>query len=337
MDLRRLRTFVAVAELGTVSKAALHLRIGQPALSRQISDLQRELGLRLFDRVGRGLVLTAEGEQFLGDCRAVLGHVDVLGERVELLRRGDRGVLKVAAPPQTIESVLSTFLPRYAERFPNVHVKLTEALGRDQTPMLERGEVHVGIRHDPGDPRFASLVLPADEVLAACTPSLELGHAGMIDIGRLAAYPLLLLDSGYSVRRLFNAACRLADVEPNIVLESRAPHTLLALAEAGQGVAIIPSLLRTDWHTLRIVRVTHRRKPLRERFAIQWDKRRPMPPYGENFCQALAEYMRQILPITRPSIGKSAAARKQAAAQKRRAAPNFTRLRSSREDGRQIV
>jgi DNA-binding transcriptional LysR family regulator len=203
--------------------------------------------------------------------------------------------------------------------------------------MLERGEVHVGIRHDPGDPRFASLVLPADEVLAACTPSLELGHAGMIDIGRLAAYPLLLLDSGYSVRRLFNAACRLADVEPSIVLESRAPHTLLALAEAGQGVAIIPSLLRTDWHTLRIVRVTHRRKPLRERFAIQWDKRRPMPPYGENFCQALAEYMRQILPITRPSIGKSAAARKQAAAQKRRAAPNFTRLRSSREDGRQIV
>jgi LysR family transcriptional regulator, nitrogen assimilation regulatory protein len=308
MDLRRLRTFVAVAELGTVSKAALRLRIGQPALSRQISDLQRELGLRLFDRVGRGLVLTAEGEQLLGGCRAVLGQIDVLGERVELLRRGDRGVLKLAAPPQTIESVLSTFLPRYAERFPNVHVKLTEALGRDQTPMLERGEVHIGIRHDPGDRRFESLVLPADEVLAACTPSLELGHAGTIDIGRLASYPLLLLDS---IRRLFDAACRLADVEPNIVLESRAPHTLLTLAEVGQGVAIIPSVLRTDRHALRIVRVTHRRKPVRERYAIQWDKRRPMPPYAGSFCEALAEYMRQILPITRPSIDQSAAARKQ--------------------------
>src|ERR1700730_11531487 len=81
MDLRRLRTFVAVAELGTVSKAALRLRIGQPALSRQISDLQKELGLRLFDRVGRGLVLTAEGEQFLEDCRGALGHIDSLGER----------------------------------------------------------------------------------------------------------------------------------------------------------------------------------------------------------------------------------------------------------------
>jgi DNA-binding transcriptional LysR family regulator len=131
MDLRRLRTFVAVAELGTVSKAALRLRITQPALSRQLMDLQQELRLKLFHRVGRGLVLTAEGEQFLGDSRGVLAHFDALSERVEVLQRGDRGVLKVAAPPQTIESVLSTFLPRYAERFPNVHVKLHEALGRE--------------------------------------------------------------------------------------------------------------------------------------------------------------------------------------------------------------
>ena len=318
MELRRLRTFVAVAELGTVSKAALRLRITQPALSRQIMDLQQELRLRLFDRVGRRLVLTAEGEQFLGDCRAILGHIDALGERVDLLRRGDRGVLKVAAPPHTIESVLSTFLSRYAERFPNVHVKLTEALGRDQTAMVERGEVHVGIRHEPGDRRFESLVLPPDEVLAACTPSVELGHAGTIDIIRLASYPLLLLESGYSIRRLFNAACRLADVEPNVLLESRAPHTLLALAEAGQGVAIIPSLLRTDRYKLRIVGVTHRRKRIRERFAIQWDKRRPMPPYAESFCQALAEYMREALPITQPSESKMAASRKQPAVRKSR-------------------
>jgi len=311
MDLRRLRTFVAVAELGTVSKAALRLRITQPALSRQIMDLQQELRLKLFDRVGRGLVLTAEGEQFLGDCRGVLAHIDALGERVEVLRRGDRGVLKVAAPPHTIESVLSKFLPRYAERFPNVHVKLSEALGREQTAMLERGEVHIGIRHDQGDPRFGSLVLPPDEVLAACATSLELGQAGHVDIGRLASYPLLLLDSGYSIRRLFDAACRLADVEPNLLLESRAPHTLLALAEAGQGVAIITSLLRTDRYNLRIVRVTHHRKPIRERFAIQWDKRRPMPPYVESFCEALADYVRELSPITHPTESKIGDARKQ--------------------------
>ncbi|HEY7247258.1 MAG TPA: LysR family transcriptional regulator [Xanthobacteraceae bacterium] len=316
MDLKRLRTFVTVAELGTVSKAALRLRIGQPALSRQLSDLQQELGLRLFDRVGRGLVLTAGGEQFLAECRRAFAHIDTLRERAEVLRRGDRGILKVAAPPHTIESILLIFLPRYAERFPNVHVKLSEALGAEQTPMLERGEVHIGIRHDQGDPRFESRELPADEVLAAFAPSLETSRPGVIDVGRLASYPLLLPDSGYSIRRLFDAACRLADIEPNILLESRAPHTLLALAEAGQGVAVITSLLRTDRYNLRIARVTHGRKPIRERFAIQWDKRRPLPPYAVSFCDALEAYMREVLPITHPPDGKIGRSRKQFAAGK---------------------
>jgi DNA-binding transcriptional LysR family regulator len=302
MDLKRLRTFVVVAELGTVSKAALRLRISQSALSRQIGDLESECGFKLFDRIGRRLFLTTRGEQLLGDCRGVLGQLASLGERIELLKRGDSGVLKVAAPPQTIESVLSGFLPHYAKRFPNVRVKLTEALGMDQVPLLERGEVHVGIRHDQGvNPWFESVVLPSDDVLAACVASLKLGRQGMIDIVALAPHPLLLLDAGYSVRRLFNAACRIADVEPNILLESRAPHTLLALAEAGQGVAIVPSVLRADRYKLRITRVTHRGEPLRDRYVIQWDKRRPMPSYGEGFCEALAAYMRDILPITRPS------------------------------------
>ncbi len=83
---------------------------------------------------------------------------------------------------------------------------------------------------------------------------------------------------------------------------------MLALAEAGQGVAIIPSLLPTDRYALRIVRVTHRRKPVRERFAIQWDMRRPMPPYAEGFCDALAKYMRELLPITHPTESRKAAA-----------------------------
>src|SRR5262245_34717683 len=87
MDLRRIRTFVTVAELGTVSKAAVRLRVAQPALSRQISELEQELGLKLFDRVGRRLVLTGEGEQLLGDCRGLLGYASAVGERAQLLRR----------------------------------------------------------------------------------------------------------------------------------------------------------------------------------------------------------------------------------------------------------
>src|SRR5215510_12574330 len=97
MDLRRLRTFVTVAEQGSVSKAALRLHISQPGLSRQIQELQQELGLPLFERIGRRLVLTAEGEQLLGSCRVLLGQASSLSEQAQMLKRGDAGTLKVAA------------------------------------------------------------------------------------------------------------------------------------------------------------------------------------------------------------------------------------------------
>src|SRR5690349_9427309 len=138
MDLKRIRTFVTVAEQGSVSRAALRLHISQPGLSRQLQELQQELGLRLFDRVGRRLVLTSEGEQLLSGCRNLLGHASALSEQARLLKRGDAGSLILAASPIQIESALSTFLPRYAERYPNVQVKLIESPGINTLALLER-------------------------------------------------------------------------------------------------------------------------------------------------------------------------------------------------------
>ncbi len=305
MDLRRVRTFVTVAQLGTVSKAAQQLHIAQPALSRQISDLERELGLRLFDRVGRRLLLTSEGEQFLGDCRGLLNYATAISERAQLLRTGDTGTLIVAASPQHIESVLSQFLHRYAQRFPNVEVKVIEAAGHESLAMLERGEIHLAqnLLHaiEPDDPRFASLPFGSVELLAASQPSLVLARGTAIEISQLTALPLLLLNSDYMVRRAFDAACRLAGITPNIRLSSRAPHTVLALAEAGHGVAIIPSQLQADRYHLRILRIVYRGKPLREPLAMLSDRRRPLPRYAVAYCEMLREYAREIFPITRPS------------------------------------
>jgi DNA-binding transcriptional LysR family regulator len=305
---------VTVAELGTVSKAALRLRIAQPALSRQISALEQELGLKLFDRIGRRLVLTGEGEQLLSDCHGLLSYAGALGERAQLLRRGDTGVLKVAASPQFIEGAISNFLSRFEKRYPNVELKLIEAIGTDVLTMLERGEVHLGqqLVHavEPGDQRFASHPLAPVDLLAACHPSLAPGTGRSIEISRLAQHPLLLLDGGFIFRRTFDAACRLAGLKPNVRFESQAPHTLLAMAEDGHGIAIIPSTLRTQRYKLRIVGVTYRGKALREPLTMYWDKRRPLPRYAAAFCEMLAEYVREVFPITRPSESRQATRRR---------------------------
>jgi DNA-binding transcriptional LysR family regulator len=306
MDLRHARTFVTVAELGTVSKAAARLHIAQPALSRQIGNLEEDLGLKLFDRVGRRLVLTGAGEQLLGDCRGLLSYASAIGERAQLLRRGDAGTLKVAASTQFIEAVMSDFLRRYAQRYPDVQVKLTEAVAwSDTLGMLERGEIHIGqnlLRAvPPGDPRFAAHALEEVDLLAAWRGPLALGKNGAVEIAGLAPHPLLLLDTSFVSRRAFDATCRLAGAGPNVVFESRTPHTLLAMAEKGHGVAIVPSAVRIDRYSLRIVRVIYRRRPLREPLALFWDKRRPLPQYGASFCAMLAEHVREVFPISRPS------------------------------------
>jgi len=302
MNFRHVRTFVTVAEEGTVSKAALRLRVAQPALSRQINDLEVELGLRLFDRVRKRLVLTGEGDRLLAECRNILSAVDALSARAQLLRRPDAGVLKVAATPQMIDGVFSTFLHRYATRFPNVQIKLSEAVGPDLFAKLERGELQLGISSLQAIPaqnhEFESFPLPPIEFLAAGHASLQLGSAGNIEIARLAPHPLLLLESSFVVRNTFDAACRLAGLKPQIFIESRTPHTLLALAEAGHGVAIVPSVLPTHRYRLRIARITHQRKPLREPLTVLWDRRRVLPPYAKEFCEFLNAYMREVFPIS---------------------------------------
>lgn len=306
MDLRRTRTFVVVADLGSVSKAALRLRIAQPALSRHIGELEHEVGFKLFDRVGRRLVLTGEGEQLLKDCRSLLNHASALDERAQLLRRGDTGVLKVAASPQFIDGVVSDFLPRYKRRYPDVEVRLIEAMGGTTVmEMLERGEVHIGqnLVHavQPDDRRFVSHPLEPVDLLAASHPSLKLGKGGKIEIDALRPHPLLVLDNAFIFRRTFDAACRLAGFEPNIRFESRGPHTLLAMAESGNGVAIVPSSLRTSRYAVRVVGVTYQGQMLREPLTMFWDKRRRLPHYATGFCEMLSEYVRQIFPISGPS------------------------------------
>jgi DNA-binding transcriptional LysR family regulator len=302
MDLRHIRTFVTVAEVGTVSKAAERLHVAQPALSRQIANLEDEFGLKLFDRVGRRLVLTSDGEQLLNDCRGLLNYARALGEQAQVLRRGDVGVLRVSASPHLIEGIFPDFLRHYAARYPNVQVRLVDAAaGGEAFAMLERGEVHLVqtvVRAIGADEqRFASHPLAPMEMLAACHPKLRLGSDGAVEISGLAPHPLLQATPDFAMRRNFDAACRLAGFTPNNVLECRAPHGLLAMAEAGHGVAIIPSALRIRRYRVRVLRVTYRGKPLNEPLTVLSDKRRPLPAYAKVFCEMLAEHVRKGFPL----------------------------------------
>ena len=310
MDLRRLRTFVTVAEHGTVSKAAQMLRITQPALSRQIGALEDELGFQLFRRAGRRLKLTASGEQLVSDSRSLLSHADTLNERAQALRRGDLDAITVVGSPLTIGTLFPTFFPRHAEEAPGVQLNVIEAEAARHFEMLERGEASFSVNVindlEVDGNRFGCQVLPRFHVMAACAPDFPVEQGETIDIRRLVQHPLLALNRTYSTRNVFDAACRLAGLRVDMRVESAAVHALMDFAEAGHGIAIIPSIMRIDQRTLRVMRVTHRGEALQISLAVLWDKRRTLPRHAKAFSGLLAEHVRQTFPPIRPKAENGA-------------------------------
>jgi DNA-binding transcriptional LysR family regulator len=299
MDLKHLRTFVAVAENGTVSRAAARLAIAQPALSRQIIDLEAELGITLFDRVSRRLKLTCEGEQLLARSRALLGYASSLADHAQALKHGDSGVLNVVASPQMIENVFSSFLRHYAKRYPGVRIQLIEGFGDNVLTMVERGDAQFGVIVNEAVPsgaeHFGAKLLVPLTYVAAHIASLAPGRGPDIEIRNLAPLRLLVLDSRHLHRKTFDAACRIARTKPNVVFECSSPHTLLSLAEAGHGIAIVPSNVLLQRYALKALRITHQRRALSAPLSLFWDRRRVLPRYADDFGEMLADHAKHVI------------------------------------------
>ena len=296
MELRHLRYFVRVAEHGSVSRAARHIHVSQPALSRQIQDLEAELGIRLFDRVGRRIELTAEGEDLMRLSRDVLAQAESVRERARALAGGFVGVLRVGATAQSTQSILAGFLARYRRVRPGIEIQLVEEGGVKLLDLVEQGAVHLAISAVLGGARLKSRPLFPIRVLAVVAPRHRWKRRRTIEVVELANEPLLLLRSDFGTRRLFDAACGIAQVRPRIVLESSDPHSLVALAEAGHGVAVVPSTVRLFSQKVQVLAVVQKREPLGTWGAVVWDPRRSLPIHASTFVDQLSAYVRGAFP-----------------------------------------
>src|SRR5467141_652756 len=145
MDLRWVAHFVAIAEAGSMALAARRLHVSQPALSRQIRELERFLGLQLFDRIGRRIALAADGREILARSRRLLAEAESLRERGVALGGGKGGVLRVGATPQFLEAAMPQVLTWYRRRHPEVEIRLVEGGGDRLMRGVEQGEFHIGI------------------------------------------------------------------------------------------------------------------------------------------------------------------------------------------------
>ena len=295
MNLRFLRTFVAIADNNGFARAAARVNLTQSAASRQIHALETELGVRLFDRIGRRVKLTSQGEDLLMRSRRLLSDADSLGERARALKSGHTGVLQIGGAPQIMENLLAEFAQHYRERHPGVEVHFVEEQGGRLSGRLERGDMHVAVLPE-GEDRFHCRLLYPMIMIAVMPQAHRLSRRVVLDVADLADEPLLRLGPGFASYEWFNAACRAEQLRPRVLLESIAPPALIALARTGHGIALINSVVRIPLEKVRAAVVVHRGTPIGRWSVAAWDRQRFLPPYAEQFIEELVVRCRRDYP-----------------------------------------
>ena len=247
-DLRRLRYFVAVAEALHFGRAAARLHISQPPLSRQIQQLEREIGVLLFRRSKRRVELTDAGSYLLDEAREMLAKAETLAVRTRRVESGETGRLTLGFISTVDYSILPGLLSAYRAAHPGVTLELRELTSDVQLRELHEGRIDAGMMLAPVDDTALAMLpllleplvaaLPADDPLARSRAALSLTS--------LAGRPFVIFPRS-AATGLYDAIiefCRRCGFTPRIAQEAIQMQTIVSLVSAGLGVALVPASLR---------------------------------------------------------------------------------------------
>lgn len=269
MELRHLRYFIAVAELRSVRAASDHLHVTQPAISRQIQDLEDAIGATLFERTPRGLKLTPAGEAYLSEAREILDRVDAANRLARRIASVVQGQLRIGFVENAAWSgIVSRALSAFEQAAPNVALELTPMNTPEQLDALAAGRLDGAIAYRIGAlPEGIESVHVLDQgVVLAVPESWPQGSAGAVDAQELAGKPFILFP-----RRVYPAyydrllsACAERGLTLDIRQEASTETAILSLVSAGMGAAIVNAANRD-------------RPPARVRFVELRDLSVPLP------------------------------------------------------------
>ena len=245
MELRHLRYFISVAENQGFGRAALALNVSQSAISEQIADLESELGLALFDRQHRQIRLTVPGEQFLEDAKSVIAVANRAISNVQKSQHGEIGTLTIGFFVGGTGSFFPRIIRKFRGRYENIHVSLVESTPAVQHRALLAGTIDIGFTR-PVPPAQASLLhsehLQTEPLYAVLPVTHALARKKSIAIRELAEDSFVLNDRRLSpvvFDKVFSLFAQ-AEITPRLGATASVGSGVIALVEAGEGVAILP-------------------------------------------------------------------------------------------------
>src|SRR5579885_983390 len=257
MELHQLRYFCAVVESGSFSRAAEHCHVAQPSLSQQILKLEDELGVRLFDRLGRTVRLTSPGKAFLPRARTVLRELEAARGEAAEQRQAVAGTVAVGVIPTIAPYYLPPRLTQFARKYPQAQISVMEEITPILLERLRTGTLDLAILALPiRGHEFETTALLTERLFAALPRKHKLALRAAISLKDLRAEPFLLLRDGHCFRDTAVAGCDRARLNPRVIFESGQFSSLLSMVSAGMGVSIVPEMAIERSARCRYVRIS---------------------------------------------------------------------------------
>ena len=245
MELRQLKYFVAVAEERSFSRAALRLHVSQPPLSTQLKALEDELGVRLLDRTNRGVTLTAAGQVFFDETRAVLARLERGKEMARNAGRGHVGTLSIGFVSIADYGILPPALKEFRSLFPAVEVQLHELTTDAQIREIGAARLDLGIGLGPVDaPNLLFKPVTREGLVLAAPAGHRLARQGKpIGLKTLSNESFIIppRDIAPGLFDLIIGQCRAAGFAPRITQQARQMQTVISLVACGMGFALVPA------------------------------------------------------------------------------------------------
>ena len=249
MDTRHLRLFVALAETLHFGQAAARMNMSQPPFSRQISAIERTLGVRLFERNSRNVSLTLAGQHFLGDCRRILADFDAACRDVQLVANGVKGELRLGFMMHAAHSVIPALVRRYSEAKPDIHLILEERTPTEIDAMLIEGGLDAAVTFGSSyAPHLRTRLLARDRLCLIVPSAHPLAAAERVGPADLDGQKLITAPASVvpTLRSAIGIYCAAGGVVPRFAFEPRLQHTIIRLVQEGLGVALVPQTLTSD-------------------------------------------------------------------------------------------
>lgn len=292
LEVRHLLLVDAVADLGTVTRAADRLHLTQSALSHQLRDIESRLGVTLFTRLSRRMALTPEGERVRAAARRILDELARAEAEVRGMQDGGRGLLRLCTQCNTGYHWLSPLLEGFHRNYPNVDVQIV--VGATDRPLdaLREGEIDLAVITDDAvsDRRLRIRPLFADELVALVSPRHRLAGRAWIEPADLADEHLILYQADRRTSYPFTRILTPAGIEPARVSQVPLTEAIVEMIKAGLGVGVLarwavePAVKAGAVRALKITR-----KGVRRQWSAATLTDRADPPWLPDFLSLLSE------------------------------------------------